>query len=426
MPKILYIEENPDPRTGQPRPRFAPSAALYRLGYRRKNLKHDDGRWFTMGEAREWSDKIGREAKSLKVLQKAGLVDATGKKRKKAVYTLGNLFEDWQNPKLNPRFGSQTLVEGRKSQKPLAPRTIRFYRQNARVIEDECIDAWASPADAFDKTITYGMYEEIWISRGLPVANAAMRTLQGAFKWGIKRGKVRLAVNPCSELGLEGVKPRVRVGTIDEILTLVACADAMGLPEIGDMIILAVWTGQRQEDRLQLQHKGFIDGRTYFRQNKTGKLVSVKNAPALTERLEAAAARRKLYSIISPWVILNEKDWQPFKARLYTRRFESVRKLASTGKVRFLGQEYTYAKPIETVATLTDQDLRDTAVTWLARAKNDFIAICSITGHELESATRILRHYLELNEEISDGAIEKMVSWYEESIQQKGQTDDGS
>ncbi len=98
----------------------------------------------------------------------------------------------------------------------------------------------------------------------------------------------------------------------------------------------------------------------------------------------------------------NEVTWKPFKGRWYYAKFQRVKAQASI--------------KMPSVADLTDQDLRDTAVTWLAMAEVDIPGICAITGHQLASATLVLRHYLDLNSEIADAAMHKMVAWYESSI----------
>lgn len=60
-----------------------------------------------------------------------------------------------------------------------------------------------------------------------------------------------------------------------------------------------------------------------------------------------------------------------------------------------------------------DQDLQDTAVTWLSRVGCTLPEICQITGHALQSATQTLKHYLSAHPEIADHAIEKLVTWME-------------
>ncbi|MGC4027061.1 MAG: hypothetical protein QM744_19120 [Mesorhizobium sp.] len=39
--------------------------------------------------------------------------------------------------------------------------------------------------------------------------------------------------------------------------------------------------------------------------------------------------------------------------------------------------------------------------------------IISVTGHELESATQILKHYLARHPELADQAIRQMIAWYD-------------
>ena len=49
----------------------------------------------------------------------------------------------------------------------------------------------------------------------------------------------------------------------------------------------------------------------------------------------------------------------------------------------------------------------------MARAGCTIPEICSITGHELDSATKVLKHYLELTTGIADTAMDKLEAWLE-------------
>ncbi len=60
-----------------------------------------------------------------------------------------------------------------------------------------------------------------------------------------------------------------------------------------------------------------------------------------------------------------------------------------------------------------DQDLRDTAVTWLARAKATLPEIAAITGHSLKSIHDIMKHYLAITPELGDAGIRKFTAWME-------------
>ncbi len=65
------------------------------------------------------------------------------------------------------------------------------------------------------------------------------------------------------------------------------------------------------------------------------------------------------------------------------------------------------------VADLRDQDLRDTAVTWLALAGCDIWEICLITGHSFKTAAEVLKHYLAIHPDMATSAMNKMHIWYE-------------
>jgi hypothetical protein len=60
------------------------------------------------------------------------------------------------------------------------------------------------------------------------------------------------------------------------------------------------------------------------------------------------------------------------------------------------------------------QDLRDTAVTWYARAGCTVPEIAAITGHSLRSIYSILKHYLALDAHLADSAVAKLIKWMDE------------
>lgn len=46
------------------RPRFVPGPNMRKAGILGRDLRHDDGRWYTVEEARAFSDKVRREKKA--------------------------------------------------------------------------------------------------------------------------------------------------------------------------------------------------------------------------------------------------------------------------------------------------------------------------------------------------------------------------
>lgn len=421
------------------RPRFQPGRQLRDAGHTGKNLQHEDGSWFSRGEAIDWSDafckQLAKEAKA-STAPKTGPTPQRGK-----LYSVGQLFEDW--------FGSRKfqlpadLAERQRqvmAKNVYAPKSIKDFRQKARVIEDHDPTLWASPVDALSQPVLFGLYEELVTARGISTARGAIAVFSIALGWGKRRGKFtfreNLGVNPAQDLQMATPPPRIRFGTRTEIETLVAVADYIGIPESGDMTMLGVWSGQRQGDRLALEDFGLHKGRRRFRQAKTGAIVSVLEAPELERRLAASAERRraaKAEALLGAEaderpaierrfkrVILNEHvdqrynkcQWQTFQGQHYSHVFAKVRAIAVAGIRHENGVDWI-VKPCPSLADFQEPDLRDTAVTWLALADCTIPEICAITGHELTSATRVLKHYLAVHPEMADSAIRKMAAWYD-------------
>lgn len=376
------------------RPRFVPAKTLREQGFKGKDLRHDDGRWFSEGEALDWSRAFTR---SLEEDQKRGEQGRTAAPRKPAhpqpvapavrrtVYPLSRLFEDWlQSPRVQAK----------------APATIKDYRQKSRVIETHDPDLWACEVAALDRPICYGLYEDLWRERGLATARGVLTVLGIAIKWGLNSGRIRgLAFNPARDLDMKQPPPRARFLTKTEFLALVEAAERLGRPDMADVFYTGVWTAQRQADRLALKLSAVRNGRFIVRQQKTGAIVNAPVAPELKKRWDQAAERRRGRDIRSVFVHLNEATWAPWNTYTYRNLFAEIREEA--------------ARQVPSVATVQEKDFRSTGVTWMALAKLTLPEICAVSGHSLQGATLILRHYLALHPEMATTAIGQLVEWYE-------------
>ncbi len=429
------------------RPRFNPGPELRAEGHKAQDLRHQDGRWYTRGEAVDWSEAFVKTLQqTAKEAVKAALpVSRSALPRRGAIYSVGRLAEEWQLSAKFVRPKDPAEASRLRAAKIIyAPKTVQDFKQKLGIIERYDPTLWASPVDALDQPIVFGLYEELVAAHGVSQARGSIATLSIALSWGRKRGKFSFAsnqgVNPAKGLGMSTPPPRVRFGRRIEIETLLAAADHLKWSEMGDMVLLGVWTGQRQADRLQLVEKGLHHQRRIFRQAKTNRIVAVLQAPELETRLEASQARRKAAGIVNPRVILDEQLWQPYPddGDRYRKRFAELRAIAAKGIMdeaatevlqarwqaegrnteppvvwivkpcpSLLGDEKTGLQPLQ------EGDLRDTAVTWMALAGATVPEIISITGNTPQSATRILRHYLAQHPEMADSAIRKMVEWYE-------------
>lgn len=443
------------------RPRFEPGRQLRAEGWRGEDLRHGpevirrDGRrerqgaWYTVEEAILWSDKRAAEiearrdevarAKSARRRVPAHVVG-----RLSIAMTVGQLFEQWFE--LNPKFAGKTVVDGRRTIRAAAPATIAFYRQKATALERFDTEIWHAPVDALTDRIVYDLYERLWAAKGLATARAIIATLSVCISWGKKRGKCKLIENPAKGIGIEQAPPRVRALTPTEVRQLIRAADVIGRPEIGDAIMLGVWTGQRQGDRLTLCGGSVQEGRHVFRQSKTGAIVNLKFAPELAVRLAAARARRETWTVTPREIVIDEARRAPFTASHYSHTFMDVRDAAVWGvpaegyrverpqladakrnrRLQKLAGEaaslpvanpavpaHWQLPPMPSVSDARDQDLRDTAVTWLARAGCTALEIAQLTGHSLQSIHTILKHYVAAHPEIADNAIDKLIGWYE-------------
>ncbi|MEP4754800.1 MAG: hypothetical protein ABJZ74_18875 [Nitratireductor sp.] len=409
------------------RPRFFPGEATRLLGYRGEDLRHADGRWFTLEEAIAWSvarqaDIVARRAEIEAGRGRRAVAASVGRARQGDLLTVGQLVETWQ---AEPRFQGREVVEGRRRRQALSANTVRFYKTCAAALERHRAGrVWNEAAGALTVKALDAILERIEVDHGLAMTRGVRAMLSAAYAFGLKKGLV--TTNPAAGVRLPVPAARIRAGEPEEIAALVDAADRIGRPDIGDAIMLGVWTGQRQGDRLSLSGGQVLDDGILFRQaKKHGQPLLLPAAPVLTARLEAARLRRRDWRVNYPHVVLDEANRRPFAADWYRKVFRVVREIAATGRdpgtkdsqavLRTVDLAAALAgfKPVASLADLRDQDLRDTAVTWLARAGCDLFQIASITGHELASIQSILKHYLGLHPELARTAIGKLVAWME-------------
>ncbi|MBS7545654.1 tyrosine-type recombinase/integrase [Ancylobacter oerskovii] len=397
------------------KPRYVATPAHRALGFKGEDLKRPDGSWYSLEEAAAWSERRSAEVTERRkdVAAARGARRRIPPLRRPDVYTIGQLMQEWQDPTKNPKWGSEEIIKGKRRIKPLAASTKVFYRHMTRVVEifDEG-RIWAAPTTELTARAARGIYERLCEDRGVAMSWGAMAALSAAWTWGAAKGKV--GPSPMSKLGIEKPSARLRVGSVEEMRTLIAAADALGLPEIGDAIVMGLLTGQRQSDRLLLIDGRDLDGRLRFLQKKTGAVVLVPASPQLVERLKGARQRRAASTIQHPELIIDEQRGRPFAgnagSKLYRDAFREVRAAAVAGIQD--GEAWKVA-PCPSLEDFRDQDLRDTAVTWLGLAGATIPEIMSLTGHSQTSATQILQHYLGRHPEMAATAVDKAAAWLE-------------
>lgn len=392
MPKVTISIPHVDWREGKPR--VMPSRHLRKAGKKAGPLKHPDGSWYSLDQAIAFSAGLSEELAGRRQAK------AEGKRPPRlrpapAGRTIGELIEALFRL---PEFRIENDERKRRAGGLRSPKTIAWYRKLARVIETGHPELWISPAAAVSRTIAKGFLRELHASRGLSTARAVMALLSRTWS----EFDEELKVNPWSKMKLPRLPARVRAGEIEEMELLIATADRLGRPEIGDAIVLGLFTGQRQNDRHRLTVASRLDGEIFFRQSKTGAVVVVPALPQLEARLAAARERRQAWPVTYPEVLCDERLRHPWSedGTDYRHAFAEVRAAA--------------AEACPSLSDFRDQDLRDTAVTWLARAGCTPIEIAAITGHTDGSVASILRHYLGRHPELARTAMRHLAAWLAE------------
>lgn len=279
-----------------------------------------------------------------------------------------------------------------------APRTQKSYRA-----ELDRIEAWAGdvPVRAITAKRVKTFYGALARPDGegrpttLASANATLRVLRLLYSYAMSEDLAD--ANPARAVKLIGTPPRVEIWLPSQIALMVEWADAMDLFSIGDAVLLAKYSGQRQGDVLRMRGRQRQDRRIRVKQGKTGTWVDVPETPKLTDRLDAARARLNRFDNACPELIIAEATGRAYKGDHFRHSFATVRAAA--------------AREDPAIAGLKFLDLRDTAVTALAEAGCTVPEICAITGHAEPSAHAILKHYLAVNSAMASAAIAKLVAY---------------
>ena len=366
------------------RPRFSPGPLLRQLGYKGEDLKDGAGRWLDLRATEDWAKKRVGEIEARRRDPKGKRPRAPAGPR---ATTIEDLFEDlWKAKRVRDPGADGALGEA----------TVRDYRMKARSLHTFDAELYQSPAAAITRGIVLGLHERLWEDKGLAMANGVIAVLRLAYSHALDRRPELNLINPCLRLRLPTPRPRVRVATPAEIAALMKAADEVE-PAIGDAILLALLTGQRQGDVLALPERVLAEGRLRLEQQKTGVRVGMKIMQALKPRLEAARARRIAHNRLPTTFVVDPGTGRRYVPDTFRHRFAAIRETAA-------GEE-------PSVEDFWFMDLRDTAITWLANAGATVPEIAAVSGHSLNTINSILKHYLEANEAQADAALDKLQVW---------------
>lgn len=180
--------------------------------------------------------------------------------------TIGAMQDAWL---ASPRF---TLPRG---QGGLAPSTIIDYRSklnrlNTALVESDDaakiaalralpIDTLAAPEDENDDFPLADAYVWLVENVGHTMAHGVMSVASAFFTWCWEKRRIRsLSANPVKLIDRTTPAGAIRVGTQAEIATLLASADALELPSIGDTVLMAMDLGWSLNDLLRLPRRRIV------------------------------------------------------------------------------------------------------------------------------------------------------------------------
>lgn len=351
---------------------------MRKLGLLGEDLKKG-GQWLGIGAAIERAIALNVEAARVRL---------GGKKLRRPPASLARtcraLAEHWQ----------QTVAWSR-----LAPRTQADYRNKLAIF---LADFGEAPVRAVERHVLKGFWEALYRARGHAMANGVLAVVRAMFSHAEDIGPDWLGgrPNPALRLKLPGTEGRLVLWTPEEVAALVATADASGLASVGDAVVLALHSGQRQADVLALPERIVDDAWLRLSQAKTKARVDAPMTPALLSRLKAARLRARTAGAWSgDTIVTYEATGRAYQIDTFRHVFAGVR-----------------ARAAVTCPSLADrrfQDLRDTAITRLALAGCDMIRICAISGHSSASVTMIMKHYLSLDTRMAREAIGLLTTWLE-------------
>lgn len=233
-------------------------------------------------------------------------------------------------------------------------------------------------------------HEEIALDRPREADNR-MTVLCAVFNEAKRRGQITR--NP-----LDGFERAYTADRSEMIWTEADIAKFMAAAplELQQALILAIHTGQRYGDLIHLRWSDYDGEVIRLVQSKTKAKVPVPVSKALKQMLDNMPKQ-------GPF-ILTRADGRPW----HTER--NHKELGKKWREHMEAAGF-YPKPFKDLTKeekkgfLHFNDMRGTAVTLLTEAGCTIQQVCSITGHTLESATRILRHYLASTEAIARAAI---------------------
>lgn len=158
------------------RPRFVPGKTVRTLGFKGKDLKHPDGRWFDLNETISWSNAFSDDLvlrRQQEKLKQPRTRKPVKNHSRPGYITFGALLVGWHRDR---------TAEGKLTGKP-TKRTLKWYGDNIEAIRQFDEELWTLSAAAITKVMAYGIYKKLKEEKGVSYSKALVSTIRPAFGW---------------------------------------------------------------------------------------------------------------------------------------------------------------------------------------------------------------------------------------------------
>ena len=303
--------------------------------------------------------------------------------------------------RLGPSTVGQLISKYKQSEdwRALKPRTILAYTYEFTRLEAEFGHEIAA-------TLGFARVDD-WLEALRRTSPATARNVLAKgrllFSWAQRKELIPSGVNPFKEqrrvrrkekAHSQGGRRTARL-TWDEVKTIVAGADAAGLPSIGTALVIGFACVQRITDVIGLRKIDIIGGRLKFKQGKTGFPVDMALPAIVAERLAAAPP----LLTEKGWLVVSEETRTAYHEKTISRVYARLRAaLIASGATSLAGKQL--------------RDCRRSGFVHYVLDDVPIPLVTSMSGHSIEEGMGIVEHYLPKTADQADRAVAKLsVKW---------------
>lgn len=397
---------------GTGRPRWIPSPTLRKAGWKARDLKDATGAFLSEGLSRDAARDINAQvqawrrgepvSEAVEAIAPPGAAVAGSSILPQAVdrLSIGRLIDAYAGVH---QPTTRTWADPSREFAKLKPSTQAAYRKSLKRLVDTLAGFAVLPdlddPDALDRytlavatvraskasilqpaetpkgmvNLLYTAYWSLHDKAGVHQAYAVLAAASAWLKWCQKHQSSTIRRSWAAEVSRDTPPGRIRPLTWDEVKALVEAADALGLPSIGDAIVLGIDLSWSQIDRLTLPWDRLKNDRAFTGiagRHKTGRVGGTPLTAFGRTRVQQIRERQAAMDAHPTHVLWCELTGRPWEGDHYRKQFALVRARA--------------ARKVPSVIDARDQDLRDTAFTWMKNAglSDDGIASRTLQGRK--------------------------------------------